>query len=73
MSELALIRQDLAAVAAAMAPWVTAEEMMRRYDVKSYSTLAAMETRGEIPKRVHGRWSRIALMQWEDALIKKAA
>jgi len=73
MSDLALIRQDLAAVAAAITPWVSAEEMMRRYDVKQYRTLAAMEARGEIPRRVNGRWSRIALMQWEDAQIKKAA
>lgn len=58
------LRNEVATLAQTMSPWITSDEMCRRYGV-TVKTLAAMERREEIPLRVHGRWNRAEVMQWE--------
>jgi len=65
--EMRMMRRELASVVQAVTPWIGSDEMKLRYGVKDPKTLAAMEVRGEIPTRSHGRWNRAEVMQWEAA------
>lgn len=67
VAELALMRRELAGLVQVVSPWISSEEMGNRYRVKDPKTLVAMERRGEIPIRAHGRWNRAEVMQWEAA------
>jgi len=58
------LREEVATLALSLSPWIGMDEMCRRYGVTS-KTITAMERRGEIPVRVHGRWNRAEVMQWE--------
>jgi predicted DNA-binding transcriptional regulator AlpA len=54
-------------------PWLTMDDMMNRYHVKTTHTITAMERRGEIPKRAKtGLWLRSEVNDW-DKNIKMAA
>lgn len=71
MSEAILITQtDLRhlvreAVREEISPWLTMEDMMHRYHVKTTHTITAMERRGEIPKRAKtGLWLRSEVNDW---------
>lgn len=64
MSEIELLRKEIARMAQAVAPWIGQEEMQSRYSVTG-KTLLAMERRREIPPRVNGRWRRSEVMEWE--------
>jgi predicted DNA-binding transcriptional regulator AlpA len=47
-------------------PWLTMDDMMLRYHVKTTHTITAMERRGEIPKRAKtGLWLRSEVNAWE--------
>lgn len=56
MSELQLM-EVLRDLVRKISPWIEQAEMQSRYSVTG-QTLKAMERRGEIPKRVNGRWLR---------------
>ena len=71
--QTAVLLREFESVIRNLSPWVTREEMMRRYSVKSYKTLQAMQERGEIPTPINGKWSRVALVQWESQILQKAA
>jgi predicted DNA-binding transcriptional regulator AlpA len=46
-------------------PWLTMDDMMARYHVKTTHTITAMERRGEIPKRAKtGLWLRSEVNDW---------
>ena len=64
MSELELLRKEVANLVSHLSPYIGQEEMQARYTV-SGQTLLAMELRGEIPNRVRGRWMRAEVLQWE--------
>lgn len=67
MTEIELLRREIARMAQAVAPWIGQEEMQARYNVTG-KTLLAMERRREIPTRVNGRWSRVEVMEWESRI-----
>lgn len=53
------------AVQEAINPWLTMEDMMHRYHVKTTHTITAMERRGEIPQRAKtGLWLRSEVNDW---------
>lgn len=58
------LAKEVSRLSELLSPWVSLDEMCQRYGVTS-KTLVAMEKRGEIPWRTHGRWNRAALQQWE--------
>lgn len=66
MSELELLRREVANLVAHLSPYIGQEEMQARYDVTG-QTLLAMERRGEIPTRTKGRWVRSEVLAWETA------
>jgi hypothetical protein len=66
MSELELLRREVANLVANLSPFIGQEEMQARYDVTG-QTLLAMERRGEIPTRTKGRWLRTEVLEWETA------
>ena len=63
-TSLRQLRHEVATLAQCLSPWIGSDEMARRYGVTG-KTLTAMERRGDIPQRVHGRWNRAEVMQWE--------
>ena len=66
MSELELLRREVANLVANLSPYIGQEEMQARYDVTG-QTLLAMERRKEIPTRTKGRWVRTEVIAWETA------
>lgn len=68
MSEIELLRREVASLVANLSPYIGQEEMQARYGVTG-QTLLAMERRGEIPVRVRGRWIRSEVLRWESAEI----
>lgn len=68
MSELELLRREVVNLIAHLSPYIGQEEMQARQQVTG-QTLLAMERRGEIPKRVNGRWIRSEVLAWECAKI----
>jgi predicted DNA-binding transcriptional regulator AlpA len=66
MSEIELLRREVAALVSNLSPFIGQEEMQARYGVTS-KTLLAMERRKEIPTRVRGRWLRSEVLDWEAA------
>ena len=66
MSELEILRREVAALVANLSPFIGQEEMQARYDVTG-QTLLAMERRKEIPTRVRGKWLRLEVLSWETA------
>lgn len=66
MSELELLRREVANLVANLSPFIGQEEMQARYDVTG-QTLLAMERRREIPTRARGRWIRSEVLEWEAA------
>ena len=60
------LTQEVARLADQQMPWVTIDEMCKRYNVTP-KTLTAMEQRGDIPARKKGKWLRSELVQWEAA------
>ena len=64
MSELELLRREVASLVANLSPFIGQEEMQSRYNVPG-QTLLAMERRKEIPTRVKGRWLRTEVLAWE--------
>jgi hypothetical protein len=66
MSELELLRREVATLVANLSPFIGQEEMQARYNVTG-QTLLAMERRKEIPTRVKGRWLRTEVLAWESA------
>jgi hypothetical protein len=66
MSELELLRREVANLVANLSPYIGQEEMQARYSVTG-QTLLAMERRGEIPTRARGRWLRTEVLSWESA------
>lgn len=66
MSELELLRREVANLVANLSPYIGQEEMQSRYNVTG-QTLLAMERRKEIPTRVKGRWLRTEVIEWEAA------
>ena len=67
MSELELLRREVASLVANLSPFIGLEEMQSRYNVTG-QTLRAMERRKEIPTRVKGRWLRTEVLAWEAAI-----
>ena len=67
MSELELLRREVASLVANLSPFIGQEEMQSRYNVTG-QTLRAMERRKEIPTRVKGRWLRTEVLAWEAAI-----
>ena len=65
MSDLEKLRREVAAMVAAMSPWIMTPEMCARYDC-CIKTLNRMERANEIPWRVKNRWSRAEVMAWEN-------
>jgi hypothetical protein len=61
IAQLTRAVQDLASQ---MSPWISTQEMCKRYDCTA-KTLNAMERRGDIPWRVKGRWNRAEVIEWE--------
>jgi hypothetical protein len=61
IAQLTRAVQDLASQ---MSPWISTQEMCKRYDCTP-KTLNAMERRGDIPWRVKGRWNRAEVIEWE--------
>ena len=54
-------------------PWLTMDDMMQRYHVKTTHTITAMERRREIPLRAKtGLWLRSEVNDW-DKNLKLAA
>ena len=68
MSELELLRREVASLIANLSPYIGQEEMQARYQVTG-QTLLAMERRGEIPARSRGRWLRCEVLAMECAKI----
>ncbi len=66
MSELELLRREVANLVANLSPYIGQEEMQARYHVTG-QTLLAMERRAEIPTRNKGRWLRTEVLAWETA------
>jgi hypothetical protein len=66
MSEIELLRREVAALVAHLSPYIGQDEMQARYQVTS-QTLRAMENRREIPERCRGRWLRVEVLSWESA------
>jgi hypothetical protein len=66
MSELELLRREVASLVANLSPFIGQEEMQARYNVTG-QTLLAMERRKELPTRVKGRWLRTEVLAWEAA------
>lgn len=64
MSEIELLRREVASLVANLSPFIGQEEMQARYGVTG-QTLLAMERRKEIPTRVKGRWVRSEVIAWE--------
>jgi hypothetical protein len=64
VSELELLRREVASLVANLSPFIGQEEMQARYNVTG-QTLLAMERRKEIPTRVKGRWLRTEVLAWE--------
>ena len=62
--ELRQLREQVAALMDCLTPFVSTDEMCKRYNCTA-QTLAAMEKRGEIPFRVRGRWLRSELLEWQ--------
>lgn len=56
--------QEVGRLTDLLSPWVSPDEMCKRYDV-TQQTLRAMERDGRLPTRHAGRWSRSELLQWE--------
>ena len=49
-----------------ISPWLTMDDMMHRYHVKTTHTITAMERRGEIPNRAKtGLWLRSEVNDWD--------
>ncbi|MDP2255448.1 MAG: hypothetical protein Q8K05_05210 [Polaromonas sp.] len=65
--ELRQLREDVAALMACMLPYLSTDEMCRRYSCTP-RTLNTMERDGRIPFRKAGRWNRTELMEWESKL-----
>jgi len=59
-----MLAREVGRLTELLSPWVSLDEMCKRYEVTS-KTLLAMERRGQIPYRVNGRWNRSELQQWE--------
>lgn len=54
------------AVREVISPWLTMDDMMHRYHVKTTKTIASMELRGDIPRRTKsGLWLRGDVESWE--------
>lgn len=68
MSEIELLRREVANLVAHLSPYIGQEEMQVRYGVTG-QTLLAMERRKEIPTRARGRWLRTEVIEWERATI----
>lgn len=68
IAEIRELRQELKTIAVLLSPWIGQEEMQARYQVTG-KTLLAMERRGQIPRRVNGRWVRAEVVSWEGAEI----
>lgn len=66
-AELRRLAKEVQEMARRVSPWIDVKEMETRYNVCS-KTLLAMERRGEIPKRINGRWNRADVMQHEEAV-----
>lgn len=66
MTSLHLLAREIKALSAKVSPFISMEEMTERYGVCT-KTILAMERRGEIPKRVNGRWKRVEVMDYEMA------
>lgn len=66
MSEIELLRREVAHLVTSLSPWIGMEEMQARYQVTG-KTLLMMERRKEIPTRVRGRWLRSEVIAWEAA------
>lgn len=62
--ELRQLREQVAALMDCLTPFVSTDEMCKRYNCTA-QTLTAMEKRGEIPFRVRGRWLRSELLEWQ--------
>jgi len=62
--EILSLRQELSRLVQMIAPWIGQDEMQARYSVTG-RTLLDMEKRGDIPKRVRGRWLREEVIEWE--------
>ena len=62
--EIRQLRQEVATLIDALSPFIEQAEMQRRYSCTG-QTLLAMERRREIPTRVHGRWRRSEVIEWE--------
>jgi predicted DNA-binding transcriptional regulator AlpA len=53
------------AVREEISPWLSMDDMMARYHVKTTHTITAMERRGEIPQRAKtGLWLRSEVNDW---------
>jgi hypothetical protein len=61
---LQLLTREVSRLTELLSPWVSIDEMCKRYNVTP-KTLTAMERRGDIPERTKGRWNRSELQQWE--------
>lgn len=59
-----LLRPDIGRLFDAISPFIEQAEMQARYGCTG-QTLLAMERRREIPTRVHGRWLRSEVIEWE--------
>ena len=65
-SELSALRVEFAKLASLLSPWIGTDEMRARYGV-TLKTLTEWERSGKIPCRVHGRWNRTQVLEWESA------
>jgi len=65
--EIRQLRQELAALVSCLSPWISTDEMCRRYDCTP-RTLNNMERDGRIPFRKNGKWSRSEVMKREAEL-----
>lgn len=65
--ELRNLRNELLFLVAHLSPWVSTDEMCKRYDCTP-KTLHNMERDGRIPFRKSGKWNRTELVKWESKL-----
>lgn len=63
-SELRQLRDQVAALVANLSPFITTDEMCKRYDCTP-RTLNNMERAGKIPFRQGVRWNRNDVMEFE--------
>lgn len=62
--ELRQLRAQMAALMAFVLPFVSTDEMCKRYNCTP-KTLNNMERDGRLPFRKNGKWNRTELMDWE--------